>query len=406
MGLLQLFTGKPPAELELVGDGYMSAREYGAAKVEYEKALDKAEKRQVENQPLIRRLTEKLTSAREHLAGEHIEEARELISSGEFEDARALLGLSLELSGDKAKLREAERMLQEMGEETGEKTDGGQSRDQEEPVSETEAEEEELFRILTNTLSEEQKRAYQSYGRDFRKGYNALNHGDFGGAVSYFENALEKNPAPDTWIPLELATALMNLGQTERAMHTASSYIRENPESLRSYQLLCDIYWDMEDYEAAEELLRSCPESLKNKPMMRILLGETLYQSGHYEAAKEAFFDVRRDFGDTEIVQRALAKTYEALGDTEAARELYRQILQGCASCGARMDPYIKRRFAELSLQGGDTSTKILEMYLSLVQEDPDNRGEYYARIGEIYEKTGNPGEAGRYFDLSARQRV
>jgi hypothetical protein len=40
-------------------------------------------------------------------------------------------------------------------------------------------------------------------------------------------------------------------------------------------------------------------------------------------------------------------------------------------------------------------------MFLSLVREDPDNRKEYYDRIGRIYEANGNTSEARRYFGFS-----
>jgi len=46
-------------------------------------------------------------------------------------------------------------------------------------------------------------------------------------------------------------------------------------------------------------------------------------------------------------------------------------------------------------------STRILEMFLSLVQEDPDNRREYYDRIGKLYESAGNSAEAQRYFEFA-----
>jgi tetratricopeptide (TPR) repeat protein len=412
MGLFSLFTGKAPEELEQLGDEYAASGEFGAARVEYEKGLAKAERKTPEKEPLIRRLTEKLKDASESLARAHFREVDELAACGEREAARDLLELALDLSADdafKADVREKMKRLEEEAAlpDPGPELQREPEREREpaaEPPPEGIEEVSDLdthFHILVSTLPEELKTAYESYGESFKAGYIALNQGDFSGAAERFEQAMEENPGPGTWIPLELATACMNLGDLEAARDTMAEHIRENPESLRSYHLLCDIFWAMGDYEGAVELLSNCPEPLKENIAVPLLLGETYYQAGRYQAAKDAFLACYRHFGETEMTLRALAKTHEAMGETETARDLYGQIVNSCAGCGARVDPYTKRRYAELSLEAGDTSNRILEMFLSLVREDPDNRKEYYDRIGRIYEANGNTSEARRYFGFS-----
>ncbi len=421
MGLLNIFTGKAPEELEQTADAYMAAGEYGAAKVEFERALEKAGKKFPEKAALIRRLDEKVQNAKESLAGAHVQEAEELIRSGELAAAGDLLNLALELSGgdsQKAQIRkkiQALRQLRTKPAETPEKNQeknpaNNTDRPAAEPLnpeagSRSEAvssDEDAHFHILVSTLAEDQQEAYEGYGRSFRKGYIALNQGDFQTAVEKFREAIAENPSAGTWIPLELATAYINLLEPQKARETVEAYIRENPESLRAYQLLSDIYWEMGDYDAAVELLSSCPDALKQNLLIPVLLGETHYQAGRYKAARDVFEASRRQFGDEEIIRRALAKTYEAMGELDAARSLYAEMIKGCAGCGVRVDPFIKSRFAELSFQAGDSSTRILEMFLSLVQEDPDNRKAYYDRIGRIYEAGGNSAEARRYFEFSS----
>jgi len=410
MGLLRIFTGKPPEEMEQIADSYMTAGAYGAAKVEFEKALDKAEKKSPEKEPLIRRLAEKAQKARESLAGAHVREAGELILANEFEAAGDLLDLAWELSGSEARKAEIqeqrERLRNAAAPDTAQENNaGGQNGAPADtaaadaaPEPEAVEDEDAHFHILVNTLSDELQQAYESYGRSFKQGYIALNQGDFQTAVDKFRQAMTEHPSPGTWIPLELATAHMHLYEPEKARETMEAYIRENPESLRGYQLLCDIYWDTGDYDAAVRLLENCPDALKENLMIPMLLGETHYQAGRYAAARDVFSASLRHFGEEELIKRALAKTHEALGEMETARTLYGEMLEGCVSCGARVDPFIKRRYAELSFQAGDSSTRILEMFLSLVQEDPDNRREYYDRIGKLYEAAGNSDEAQRYF--------
>lgn len=414
MGLMRIFTGKPPEEMEQIADEYLAAGEYGAAKVEFEKALDKAEKKCPEKEPLLRRLAEKAQEARESLADAHVRKAGGLISAKEYKAAGDLLDLAWELSESDARKAEIKAQLERLHNAAAPDTAKAANADDPNkapadaaaadaaPEPEAVADEDSHFHILVNTLSEELQEAYESYGRSFKQGYIALNQGDFQTAVDRFQQAMAENPSVGTWIALELATAYMHLPDPQKARETGEAYIRENPESLRGYQLLCDIYWDTGDYDAAVRLLETCPDALKENVMIPMLLGETHYQAGRYEAARDVFSASLRHFGGEELIRRALAKTHEALGEMETARALYGEMLEGCVSCGARVDPFIKRRYAELSFQAGDTSMRILEMFLSLVQEDPDNRREYYDRIGRLYEAAGNSAEAQRYFEFSA----
>ena len=406
MGLFNLFSGKSPEEIEIIGDEYQTAGEYGAAKVEYDKALEKAEKKSPEKQALIQRLSEKAGQAREALAGSHIQAAEDLITQQSFQEAEDLLYLAYELTSDK-KLKEdikaKARSLHESPVEMPEPGDAAESTvahhaSAGESVDE---DDEAYFHVLVSSLPEDMQDAYDSYGLSFMEGYIALNQGEFEAAAASFEEAMEENPGPDSWIPLELATAYMHLGEPESAREILETYIQNNPEALRAYQLLCEIYWETGDFQAAADLLKGSPEGLKQSAAIPMLLGETYYQAGRYEAARDVFMDCGEQFGNEELISRALAKTYEAMGDFDKARRLYGEMLNACTSCGARVDPFIKSRFAELSFQSGDTSTKVLEMFLSLVREDPDNRKAYYDRIGKIYEAAGHTAEARRYFGFA-----
>ena len=68
-----------------------------------------------------------------------------------------------------------------------------------------------------------------------------------------------------------------------------------------------------------------------------------------------------------------------------------------------RPDPFIKRKYADLILESGEYTTQVLELYLSLAQEDPENRGEYFVKASRIFEEQGNPEEARRFRLLSER---
>ena len=58
------------------------------------------------------------------------------------------------------------------------------------------------FTALIGTLPEDIQQAYLDYGDAFKKGYLALNQGDFETAAAYLFQALEENPDPHSYIPL------------------------------------------------------------------------------------------------------------------------------------------------------------------------------------------------------------
>jgi hypothetical protein len=82
---------------------------------------------------------------------------------------------------------------------------------------------------------------------------------------------------------------------------------------------------------------------------------------------------------------------------------MYAKIMDQCSSCHTRIDPFIKRKFADISFDLDQDSPAMLEMYLSLTQEDPENNPFYFQRISRIYASLGNEEEA-RRFQLFAQQ--
>ena len=74
-----------------------------------------------------------------------------------------------------------------------------------------------------------------------------------------------------------------------------------------------------------------------------------------------------------------------------------------CSSCHARLDPEIKQKFADLSFASGLNTTEVLELYLSLAREIPENAADCYRKISRIYAARGNEAES-RRFELIAEK--
>jgi len=396
MGLFDLLFSQSFEDIEKKADRFFGSAEFGLAKLEYEKALSRIEKKTL---PAFsrekERLEKKIDESREALANQHKTNAENLIEAGCIEDAAELLHLSLELTADRELETQVKALLKDLFKPVSLLPHGeGQMLDTDE-ISFPEPDEE-YFTALLNTLDEEDREAYLAYGDEFAQGFMLLNQGDFVNAEDLLSRALEEQGRDVTYIHLELATACLNTGDTGKAERLLVAFVDQYPESIRAYELLCDIFWGNRSYDKAFELLRSCPEALKTSIPINLLVGETLFQAKKYAEAASFYLEFIKINGENTEVSRSLGRSYEALGEKEQALETYADLMAQCKGCGAAVDPIVKQRYADLSFETGNFSDNILEIYLSLCQEDPVNQAGYYRRVSEIYARKG-------YFDESER---
>jgi len=414
MALFKFFGGKEPEEYEDRGDRFFSAGTWGRAKVEYEHALERLQKTAPWDDEYRQRLQEKVQQSKQALAREHKRTAANLIEAGHDEDARPYIELALELAED-AKLiaelkqqsrdlehRVAEEIQRELAGVEIEKEDDDNEVNDAETVAEEHSDD--YFRALISALPEEVQEAYLKYGDAFKSGYLALNQGNFETADTYLTRALEENPEPDSYIPLELATVSLNLSKLDEARQLLESFLAYHPDALPAYQMLCEIYWESGAFKQADALLVSLPPELAESVAGYLLRGETLYHAEKFSEAKTFYRDFLKTFGWNETIARVLAKTHEALGELANARNIYHEIMDNCHSCHRRIDPYVKQKYADLNFESGIYSTEVLELYLSLAKEVPQNAADYLQKVSHIYEAEGNYQEAERFKRIAEKK--
>ncbi|MBW2561421.1 MAG: hypothetical protein JRE40_11280, partial [Deltaproteobacteria bacterium] len=165
--------------------------------------------------------------------------------------------------------------------------------------------------------------------------------------------------------------------------------------------------WAIERFDEARERLLSCPEEIADLPPILHLKGESLGRSGRHREAASFYRDLLQSHGWDEQTALSLAATCEALDEKEEALDLYGEIMTQCSGCGARINPFVKQRYADISVERGDYSAQILGIYLSLIDEDPAGRENHFRKVEQIYTAMGNDREARRYRlfadDLSGR---
>lgn len=410
MGILNFFSSKDPEDYEKKGDALFETGAYGKAIAEYERALARLEKTSPWDEGYRQSLRDSIISCQEHLAWEHENTATELMEAGHSDDARQYIELAQELTRDdqlKAKLEQHLKQLDTLGLEAIQTTlPNFDIPDQDEaPGDETvDAEQDdEHFTALIGTLPEEIQESYRNYPAAFKTGYLALNQGDFKQAADNLAQAMQEIDDPQSYIPLELATACLNLAKYEEAVRHAETFLQHHPDALPAYQLLCEIFWETNSFDRAETLLTSLPAELSESVAGYLLRGETLYHAEKYAEAKAFYRQFFKKYEWQEAIARALAKTHEALGERTNARYIYGEIMDQCRSCHARIDPHLKQKFADLSFESGHKTSEVLELYLSLAQEIPENAADYYQKISRIYAAKGNEAEAQRFQAISEK---
>jgi len=408
MGLFSIFKGKDAAGHEASGDRLMDSGDWGPAKLAYEDALAKLDKQfppPGDAAAIARRLEDKRGQCMESLAREHFEQAEELVDAGYSDEAREYYHLALELAREAAFRERIEARL--AATEAG---PGLPLADEvhipsyplaSDPEADFAGDPDEYFEALLSTLPADVSRAYESYGSNFKTGYIALNQGDFATAAAELALALDLNPDRQGYIPLELATALVNLGQGPEARGLLENFLAHQPGNLPAYRLLCEIFWEGSQFEQAGALLESLPADLKLSLDYYQLRGETLMRAGESAEAETLFRGFLADHGWNQEIAVALAGALEAQGDPAAARELYGQLMAQCQGCGARIPIPIKRKFADLGAATGQPAQPLIELYLALAQEDAAQAPHCYRQVSTLYDLLGNRTEAQRFRQIA-----
>jgi thioredoxin-like negative regulator of GroEL len=415
MPLWNPLAGPSPEKLEQKGDALCAAGRWGMAKLEYERALVKLAKRLGPGAPPLAGLEGKIRQACEELARQHHANAAALLEGGHFDDVRELLELARELTRDPALEQTLEEQLAALAHRRREAAASEQADDLygldapddedalEEEAAPVDAPEEDVFLALVSGLPEDVQQAYLGYGADFQAGYTALHRGDFAPAARLLEQAMTAHPGPQSLIPLELATAYLNLDRSTEARELLEALITRHPAALPAYQLLCEIHWEAGDFEAAQALLATLPAEFARSLAVVRLRGESLRRSGRPVEARDLYRGVLAAHGWHADLARDLARVLENTGDTDGARRLYRELMERCTACRTRIDPEIRERYAELTFAAGERGSALLELYLALARDAPERAALCFERAARICAHQGRAAEAQRFRALAAR---
>ena len=397
MGLFSFFI-KSPEKSEAKGDAYLEANNFGLAKIEYETAAELIRKKQPDDTDMKGRVLEKLTNSKESLALQHLKNGEELVEANALDEAANLFSIALSLTEDPELQQKLKAGYASMDVDIPEE----EPEDDFEPADEPESYDIEAeFEILCSILPDEIAQTYRSYGDSFKEGYFALSNGDFVRAAEMLQQAMDENSSDDSHIPVELATALINTGQTEEAIGILTQYIKDQPEAFHGITLLCDLYCEQKQYDLAHGLIDQSPENIKGSVEGQLHKGRIHFYENDYQRAEKIYRNVLDAIGWNPDIARQLAMTLDAAGKKEDALSLYADLLNKCTGCGQRQNPLDKKAFADLSFEMNDFSAKTLNIYLDLANDHESIRSDCFHKASMIYSNTGNKKDAERFLQLA-----
>lgn len=366
-------------DYEARGDMSAKQNDWIQAKLEYESALAQLKKDNFVHSYQIEQLQKKNRRVIEALVLEHLVKAKNLIKDCFFDDALELLKLASVLTEDENSMNETKKLIKNALEH------GKITVFEEDVETSLETESESYFTVLIESLPEAQQKTYPGYGENFRRGYLALSHGDYETAAKSLAQAMQENGL-EGFIPFELASALINLERIGEAKPLLEGFILHHPNFYPAYRMLSEIYWDGGEHESTEELLSNLPKKLNESMDISILRGESKYRAGKFSEAETIFLHTLECCGWDRNVAIQLAKVNEAAGEPYLASKVYEKIMANYAECREQIPTEIKRVFADLSFAAGERVPTLLQLYLSLAEDDPDNAGRYYENVSQIYD--------------------
>ena len=191
------------------------------------------------------------------------------------------------------------------------------------------------------------------------------------------------------------------------------------------YALLSRVYFDMKEFEKAQDLaLKSCKID-KNNVMALLVLGDIEYRNKNFKEALKYYEKAASNDKKNPIVQVKIAIVYKVLSDDKKAKDILAKVLKTHFDCAEayyymalydkeREIPYLKKSLA-LNLRFKDAwidmarieiekrNLSLAKNYLSVAKYIDENDFRYYYYQGVIAKSEGYGNEAKQNFERSLR---
>ena len=211
------------------------------------------------------------------------------------------------------------------------------------------------------------------------------------------------------------------LNKAMRTLQTAFNTKKSNNKNI--YALLSRVYFDLKEYEKAQDNALKAHKLDKSNQIALLVLGDLAYKNENYEEAIKYYEDASAD--ESFISDEKAASAYLKTGNVKKATEIFAKILKYNSDSyisyynmalldKSREVPYLKKSVAiNLDFKDGwidlarteidnnklDTASK----YLAIAKYIDENDFRYYYYQGLVYKNKGLTGDAKRSFRKSLK---
>lgn len=388
MGLFKkLFTTDPNA-LEKKADALFAARDFGPAKLAYEKAM--AAGASDVNAPL----EDKIRQCIDGIAQQRIDEAKSYLEGGAIELAAIELEGALEVAATDAIRDEAQRLL-----------DGLEAEDAREQAVSQEMTDEERIALIAGQWLDDQADEYEGYGQPLFDALVAMQSERFDEAREGLE-AIAEGAVEPRYLWLELGRARLlteDLAGGKEALERFLAALgdQEGGETKMAAHLnLARVADDGDNFEEAMMHFEGAVHAMPEDYRAYFSMGTFLRNKGHAEEALDVL-QTSLELAKTASVDwrllEELGLAHEAVGKTEEAKSFLEQVIDFFTQHQVSDFPVpTATTLAKLHEQDGKLE-RAADMYRALSQGgDRDNHALYHYEAGRLLRELGLDDEAHR----------
>lgn len=248
---------------------------------------------------------------------------------------------------------------------------------------------------------------------------------EFSDKVSSLEQyILYKTQKVDSLKNYHLAYHYFYEEELNKAMRTLQSSISAKKKYNKDiYALLARVYFEMKEFEKAQDMAEKAINLDKNNVMALLVLGDVEYRNKNYEVALKYYTKASSKDKQLPMAQVKSAITYKALNKEQKSKEILAKVLKTHSDCAEayyymalydkdREVPYLKKSLA-INLTYKDAwidmarveierqNLRLAKKYLAIAKYIDENDFRYYYYQGVISKSEGFDGDAKSNFQKS-----
>ncbi len=350
MSIITWFTGGTFESNLKDADSLFDNKEYGEAKLTYQRALKK--QKDVPSSE-IEHIKKRVEQCSFYLAEARVDNSKKYFNSGDIETAFTMLDDALDISSDpqiKILVDETKKTFEIQTEKEVEESSHEMSDD-------------DILAVISGTWTFNQAEEYASMPEIFMQGLIYAHDNKIDDSIKCILSAIEQKP--NALLPrLELAKLFTLIKKYDEAEENIKLFLNKAhddhvDERVAAYTLMAQLYIEKKDFKEAEAALMSAYKAAPDNHASLLNLGLFLREQKEYKRSKTTLknaLDIMGSLHPDMRVPRELGLTCLAMGDKKEAKDYLASCIEYWNSTGEhdKYDPEVALPLASLYEEEGE----------------------------------------------------